>query len=139
MLPNIKTGAGEARLILSALLVWLVSALVLLCAAAFILTKMSVGEGAMGYVSSALSFLTAVCAGAAVGRGSSGGVIYPALLTAAVLTTALLTIGFIVEGTSIEAAGVLSVVSFTFTGCAFGAALFGGGRKRKSFKQRYRK
>lgn len=139
MLPDGKTGAGEARLILSALLAWAAAALALLCAAAFILTKVRVGEGAMGYISSALSFLTAVCAGAAVGRGGSGGAIYPALLTAAVLTTALLTIGFIVEGASIEAAGVLSVVSFTFTGCAFGAVLFGGGRKRKSFKPRYRK
>lgn len=125
-------------MILSALLVWVASALVLLCVTAFALTRLSAGEGAMGYISSALSFLTAVCAGAAVGRYSSGGAIYPALLTAAVLTTALLTIGFIVEGSSIQAAGVLSVVSFTFTGCAFGAVLFGG-RKRKNFKQRYRK
>ena len=143
MLPNVKTGAGEARLILSALLVWSVSALTLLCVTAFALTKLSAGEGAMGYISSALSFLTAVCAGASVGKHSSGGVIYPALLTAAVLTTALLTtalltIGFIVEGSAIEAAGVLSVVSFTFTGCAFGAVLFGG-KKRKNYKQRYRK
>ena len=57
MLPNVKTGAGEARLILSALLVWSVSALALLCVTAFALTKLSAGEGAMGYISSALSFL----------------------------------------------------------------------------------
>ena len=95
MLPNVKTGAGEARLILSALLVWAVSALALLCVTAFALTKLSAGEGAMGYISSALSFLTAVCAGASVGKHSSGGVIYPALLTAAVLTTALLTLSLI--------------------------------------------
>lgn len=138
MLPNVKSGVGEARLILSALLVWSVSALALLCVTAFALTKLSAGEGAMGYISSALSFLTAVCAGASVGKHSGGGVIYPALLTAAVLTTALLTIGFIVEGSAIEAAGVLSVVSFTFTGCAFGAVLFGG-KKRKNYKQRYKK
>ena len=138
MLQNIKTGAGEARLILSALLVWAVSALTLLCVTAFALTKLSAGEGAMGYISSALSYLTAVCAGASVGRNSGTGMIYPALLTAAVLTTALLTVGFIVEGSAIEAAGVLSVVSFTFTGCAFGAVLFGG-KKRKNYKQRYRK
>ena len=48
MLPNVKTGAGEARLILSALLVWSVSALALLCVTAFALTKLSAGEGAMG-------------------------------------------------------------------------------------------
>ena len=137
LLPNGKTGAGEARTILSAMLVWAVSALVLLSVTALALTKLSAGEGAIGYISSALSFLTAVCAGASVGRRSSGA-IYPALLTAAVLTTALLTIGFIVEGASIQAAGVLSVVSFTFTGCAFGAVLFGG-RRRKKYKQRYRK
>lgn len=138
MLPDGKTGAWDARVILSALLVWVVSALALLCVTALVLTKLSAGERAMGFISSALSFLTASCAGAAVGRQSSSGTIYPALLTAAVLTTALLTIGFIVEGASLEAAGVLSVVSFTFTGCAFGAVLFGG-KKQKGFKQRYRR
>lgn len=138
MLSDIKLEAWEPRTILSALASWAVSALVLLCIACFILTKISLGEAAMGYVSSALSFLSAVCAGAALGRARSGGVIYPALLTAAVLVTALLTIGFIVEGSDLQASGVLSVVSFTFTGCLFGSVLFSG-KKSKSNKKRYRK
>lgn len=138
MLSNIKTEAWEPRTILSALAAWALSALVLLCVASLILSKLSVGEAAIGYVSSALSFLSAVFAGTAVGRAKNGVVIYPAMLTAAVLVTALLTIGFIVEGSDLQASGVLSVVSFTFTGCLFGAVL-SGGKKPKNHKMRYRK
>lgn len=138
MLSNVKVEAWEPRTILSALAAWAISALILLCIASLILSKISLGEGAMGYVSSALSFLSAVFAGAAQGRAKSGGIIYPALLTAAVLVTALLTIGFIVEGADLQSSGVLSVVSFTFSGCLLGAVL-SGGKKSKSHKKRYRK
>lgn len=138
MLSGLKPEASDARIILSALAAWAVSAILLLCIASFVLSKLSVGEGAMGYVSSAISFLTAVCAGLSVGRRRSGGVVYPALITGAVLVTALLTIGFIVEGADIEASGVLSVVSFSFAGCLFGAVLFGG-KKQKNYRAHYRK
>ncbi len=138
MLSNVKVEAWEPRTILSALAAWAVSALVLVCIASLILSKVSLGEGAMGYVSSALSFLSAVCAGAALGRSRSAALIYPALLTAAVLVTALLTIGFMVEGADLQASGVLSVVSFSFAGCLAGAVLFGG-RKPVKHKKRYRK
>ena len=138
MLSNVKVEAWEPRTILSALAAWAISALILLCIASLILSKISLGEGAMGYVSSALSFLSAVFAGAALGRAKSGGIIYPALLTAAVLVTALLTIGFIVEGADLQSSGVLSVVSFTFSGCLLGAVL-SGGKKTRSHKKRYRK
>lgn len=133
MLSNVKVEAWEPRTILSALAAWAISALVLLCIASLVLSKISLGEG-----SSALSFLSAVFAGAALGRAKSGGIIYPALLTAAVLVTALLTIGFIVEGADLQSSGVLSVVSFTFSGCLLGAVL-SGGKKSKSHKKRYRK
>lgn len=138
MLSSLKPEATDARVILSALAAWAVSALALLCLASFILGKVNAGEGAMGYISSALSFLTAICAGAAVGKSRAGSVVYMALLTAAVLVTALLTIGFMVEGTAIDASGVLSVVSFTFAGCLAGAMLFTG-KKQKNYKQRYRR
>ena len=138
MLSNVKAEAWEAKTILSALAAWALSALVLLCIASLVLSKLSLGERAIGYVSSALSFLTAAFAGMELGRGKAGAVIYPAMLTAAVLVTALLTIGFIVEGSDLQSSGVLSVVSFTFTGCLFGAVL-AGGKKPKSHKKRYRK
>jgi len=134
----LKPETGDARTILSALAAWALSALVLLCLSALLLGRVNVGEGAMGYLSSALSFLTAVCAGIAVGKGRTVGVVYMALLTAAVLVTALLTVGFMVEGAAIEASGVLSVVSFSFAGCLFGAVLFSG-KKRKKSRQRYRR
>lgn len=137
-MSNVKAEAWEAKTILSALAAWALSALVLLCIASLILSKLSLGERAIGYVSSALSFFTAAFAGMELGREKAGAVIYPAMLTAAVLVTALLTIGFIVEGSDLQSSGVLSVVSFTFTGCLFGAVL-AGGKKSKSHKKRYRK
>ncbi len=138
MLSNVKVEAWEPRTILSALAAWAISAFVLLCIASLILSRLSLGEGAIGYVSSALSFFSAVFAGAALGRAKSGGCIYPALITAAVLVTALLTIGFMVEGADLQSSGVLSVVSFSFAGCLTGAVL-SGGKKGKSHKKRYRK
>lgn len=138
MLQGVKPQVLEGKMLLSALAYWAAAALLLLCAAAGILARLSVGEVVMGYVSSGLSFFSALCAGLPVGRYRQGGLIYPALLTAAVLTTALLTLGFIVEGQAISASGVLSVVSFTFTGCLAGAVL-SGGKKQKRYKARYRK
>lgn len=138
MLQNIKRSGNDGRILLMAMAAWSVSALILLCIGAMILSRVGIGESAIGYVSSALSFLTAVSAGVVIGRAKPDGVIYPALLTGAVLTTCLLTIGFIAEGSRLEASGVLSVVSFTFAGCLAGAVLFTG-RGHKKHKMHYRK
>lgn len=119
---------------------WAMSAIVLLIIASAIINASNCGEYIMGYVCSALSFLSAFSAGAAaVGKGRKG-TLYAGALTGAVITTALLTVGFIVKGSETEASAVLSVVSFTFAGSIAGAVIFGRGSasKRKRYAPRPR-
>lgn len=123
----------DMRFLLRAVLAWLLSAAALLLLASLIVSKSSLGEGVMGYVSSAISFLAACFAGSAAARRGSRGGLYVGLVSAAALTVALLTVGFIIEGTGIQASAVLSVVSFTFSGCLVGS-VFLRGRRTKSRK-----
>ena len=119
---------------------WAMSAIVLLIIASAIINASNCGEYIMGYVCSALSFLSAFSAGAAaVGKGRKG-TLYAGALTGAVITTVLLTVGFIVKGSETEASAVLSVVSFTFAGSIAGAVIFGrwSASKRKRYAPRPR-
>ena len=119
---------------------WTVSAIVLLIAASAIINASDCGEYIMGYVCSALSFLSAFSAGAAAAGKGGKGTVYIGALTGAVVTTVLLTVGFIVKGAETEASAVLSVVSFTFAGSIAGAVIFGRGNssKRKRYAPRPR-
>lgn len=124
----------DMRFLLYGGLAWGISAAVLLPLASLICLKAGVSEGAMGYISSGLSFVIAAISGAAAARKSGGGILAGAL-TAVVIIILLLTVGFIVKGADLSSGGVLSVVSFTLTGCIFGAFFFSG-RKNKARKNR---
>ena len=130
-----KRGFYDGSFILRAALAWFICALVLLTAASFTVNGLMCGEGTLGYISSALSFLTAVAAGAAASARRSEGALYTAALTAAVLVVALLTVGFVINGADMDPSSVLSVVSFSFAGCLAGAVIFGGARKKKAKKR----
>ena len=120
-----KTDYADAGFILPALKAWCLSALAALLLAAVILSRLDLGGGCVGYMSSALSFISAVFAGAAAGKVRKTGVLYTAAVSAAVIVIALLTVGFIVAGAELGSSGVISVVSFTFAGCLAGAVFFG--------------
>lgn len=127
----------ELRFLPKALLGWLVSAVILLLIAAGIVSKSKISSASIGYVSSALSFLTALTAGIVAGRTRRGGALYAGLLTAAALVICLLTAGFLAKGQDMEPSGILSVVSFTFAGCLFGSVFFSG-RKKTGRKTRFK-
>ncbi len=121
----------DPRFLLKAAAAWTVAALVLLLAASLLVSKSGMGEGSVGYVSSAVSFLSALAAGAAAARSRRGG-LATGLMAAAALTLALLTVGFIIEGPAIEASGILSVVTFSFSGALVGSVFLSGrGRTKK--------
>ena len=122
---NQKADYTDPGFILSAMTAWVLAALGALALASFILWSTELGGGCIGYISSALSFLAALFAGAAAGRVRKAGALYTAALAAAAIVTVLLTVGFMIKGASIEASAVISVVSFTFAGCLSGALLFG--------------
>ena len=122
------------RMLGTALLRWGLAASALLVLASLVLAGSGTGSELLGYVSSAISFLAAVCAGTAVERNEKG--VFPkAVLTAGALIVALLTVGVLIGRSGVDASGVLSVVTFTISGVLLGAALAGAGRMRGGRRQ----
>lgn len=120
----------DIRFLMRAVLAWFLAAVILLLLASLIVSKASISSGTVGYISSALSFLAALFAGAKASSERRKGNVYTGLITGAAIVTLLLTIGFLIEGTEMESDGILSVVTFTFAGCLAGAVLLPGGKTR---------
>ena len=125
----------DMRFLIHALTAWGLSAIVGLLVASLLVQRAGIGMGGVGYVSSAVSFITALFAGAAAIHSRKQGGLYVGLLTAAAITTILLTIGFLIDGSELESSGVLSVVTFTFSGCLVGSVFLG--RKTSHKKTRF--
>lgn len=130
----IKGDGYDPAFLLSSAFVWLISASILLIISAVILCEIGCTEQSLGYVSSFISFGSALAAGAAAARRRKKKNLYTALLTAAALVIALLTVGFLIDGIEIEASAIMSVVSFTFAGCVVGVISFSSGVKRKQYR-----
>lgn len=122
--------APELRFVLTAVAGWFISALILSLIVSLCLSLMTVGEGAVGCIISALSFVSAVYAGAAAMHRRRRGALLTGLVTGLVITTLALTLGFIIAGSEMEADGILSVVTFTLSGCLVGSVFFSGTGKR---------
>ncbi len=133
---EVKTKSlGDIKLILRGIVVWAISAAILLLIASLVFSQSSISSSFMGYCSSGISFLAAMFAALFACRGQTKGVIYQGMICAAVITVLLLSIGFASEGEKIKSAGVLSVVSFTIAGSLLGTVMspviFSGGRSRR--------
>ena len=118
-----KRGNGQlpdVRFLLRALLAWMFSACVLILIAAIAANAYGVGERGCGYLSSAVSFLAAVFAGAFSVPARNVSRIAMSIITATVLVIILLTIGFLIRGEEMNSSAVLSIVSFTYAGVLFG-------------------
>ena len=128
---------SDGKFILRAFSAWLISTLILTPAAALILQKTAAGSAEAGYTSSALSFLCALAAGIWALRGENGK-IYKALISAASLCVLLITAGFMFGKKGISPDSVLSIVTFSFSGCIAAALLSSGaagtGKKVKIHK-----
>ena len=116
---------SNGKFILRALSAWLISALILTPVAALILQKTAAGSAEAGYTSSALSFLCAFAAGIRALKGENGR-IYKALISAAALCILLITAGYIFGKNNISPDSILSIVSFSFSGCLAAALLCSG-------------
>ena len=127
----------DSGFLISAVLAWIICASMLLLICTVLLCELGCTEQALGYTSSAISFLAAFTSGVVASRRRKSGTIYTALMTAAVIVTTLLTIGFLINGSAIEPSAIMSVVSFTFAGCMSGAILFfSPGKRHKQYKPR---
>lgn len=117
------------RSLLRGFAAWAAAAALLLPCAALAVWKLGVGSAQIGYLSSALSFLTAAAAGACAARAGSRGLL-PALAGALLLTVALVTAGFLIGGMP-EPSALLSLASFTITGFLAGSLVLPGGKKER--------
>lgn len=122
----LKGGFGQT--LLQGLLAWAAAAVVLLMIASLLIAKGKIPYHAVGYLCSLMSFLAAAYAGARVERSGSGGFL-SALILSVFLVIVLLTLGYVIGGNKMSPSGIISVVSFTISGCLLGCVLFG---RRKS-------
>lgn len=130
---------GELKFILRGFIVWALSAIILLLVAAIIISKSSVSSGSIGYISSAMSFAAAFLAGILSSKGSKSGLIVKGLILSTALTIVLLTLGYLIGGDGMKSSGILSVVSFTFSGCLLGSVMSSFGKSNSSGKKFSRK
>ena len=128
-LPETERRSRDLRFIPRAVSAWAVCAAALLLAGAVLFAANLSSLSALGYASSAISFLAALGAGAAAASGRREGRLLTGFITAACLIAPLLLTGFLIRG-SISGSAALSVASFTLAGCLLGA-LLPRGRKRK--------
>ena len=127
---------GPGRL-LRAVLAWTISAAALVLLGALLLRLLHAGEEALAYVSAAVSFLSALAAGLAAGKGG-GARLLSGLICGFSLCILLLSLGFLIKGKALDASAVLSVTSFTIAGALSGAFINRSGkrkRRRTSFAQ----
>ena len=115
----------------------ILTAAVLLPLFSLFLVHSSATERMMGYVSSALSFLTAAAAGARAARTQKTAPLLCGILCAAFLTLLLLLCGLLLDRKSISSDSVLSLASMSFAGALFGSVVFGG-RMRKTGRRHAR-
>ena len=111
-----------------ALAAWAVCAVALLLSASVLYASDTASLSSLGYASSLISFLSAIGAGAAA-SGPKEGRAFRGLLTGLLLSALLLLTGFLVRG-RLEGSAVLSIVSFTLTGCLLGSLLPAKKKKR---------
>lgn len=133
---NIGKAPGLRSLFLS-LSVWILSAFLLLVLSSFLLARSEAGSHVLGYVSSSISFLSALLASVSFAVSGGKKSLVSALLFGLLLVIFLLTLGFLAGERSLDPSGVLSVVSFTFAGVLLGCLLPRRLPSRKSNRKRF--
>ena len=116
---------------------WAICAAALLLSGAVLFASDGASLSSLGYASSLISFLSAVVAGAVSAAPQKEGRLLRALLSALCLSLILLLTGFLIKG-RLDGSAVLSVVSFTLTGCALGSMLPAKKRKTARFRSNKR-
>lgn len=125
----------DVRFVLNAVVVWCVLALLLVAAASLVATVSDISLNTIAYISSALSFISALVAGMRAMRERGKGAIITGAVVGVTITLLALTLGFIIDAAKIQADGILSVVTFTITG-AIAGSVFCPQKKRKKGRGR---
>ena len=133
-MPKQHAASPDAGFLLTGVLVWLLSTLLLLTIAAAAVYALETEEASLGYIISAISFLSAAAAGFSAAKKRGKAAIYAGLLVGTAVICLALTLGFLIAGNRITADSVLSLVTFTMAGSLAGCVLPNGKENRKKKK-----
>jgi putative membrane protein (TIGR04086 family) len=136
MISELRRTMPDGGSLLRAAAAWMLSAPVFLALAALAANVTGAGERSIGYISSAVSFLSAAAAGYNAMRNQKSAGIAAALITATAIVIMLLSVGFLIKGEEMNASSMISLVSFTYAGILVGA--IGIPKKEKSYGKRRR-
>ena len=125
----------DLSFLLRAFAAWTVCAAALLLCGSVLYASDGAALSSLGYASSLISFLAAVGAGAAAASFEKEKRLARGLIAAMCLCAILLLTGFLIRG-KLDGSAVLSVLSFTLTGCVLGSLLPMRKRKRAHFRSR---
>ena len=134
-MPETEKSSWDLSFLARAFAAWSVCAAALLLCGAVLYASDGAGLSSLGYASSLISFLAAVGAGAAAASAGKERRLLRGLLSAACLSAVLMLTGFLIKG-KLDGSAVLSVLSFTLTGCVLGSMLPMRKRKRAHFRKR---
>ena len=132
-MPQTEKKRLELSFLARALAAWTICAAALLLCGAVLYASDGAALSSLGYASSLISLLSAVGAGAAAASVQRESRIGRGLLAAMALSSLLLLIGFLTRE-KLDGSAVLSVLSFTVTGCLLGALLPARKRKARRFR-----
>lgn len=128
---------GRGRQWLGGLLAWILSAAVLLTAAALLVGRFRLNETQSSLVSALILLLSTAVSSALLLRGRKGkGRLLAALLADLVIAAVLLMLGFIILGDELSLMGALRVLGGVFLGACLGALVrwkAAGGKKDRRF------
>ena len=116
-----------------ALAAFLICAVVLLLSAAVLYASGAASLSTLGYASSVISFFSGVGSGAVAALDRKKGRFLIGFSSGLCLSALLLLIGFLIKG-MLNGSAVLSVVSFTLSGCIVGSILNMKKRKAARFR-----
>ena len=111
---------------------WFASNLIIAALTAYVLSLSCQQERAIGWGVSAVSFLSAAVTAKIILTGCKKALFINAAVLAVLFTVVSLLIGFVIDSKAIEASAILSLATFTFSGCFFGSIFTSDSRKRKN-------
>jgi len=132
----VKEGINGRRCA-AVVLIWVVSAALLLLGGSFLVSRFAVSSRVLAWVESAVCFFAAAAAGRTAAGESRG--LLPGLLVGLSLSLLLPGIGFLIDAERLSRDAVLSTVSFSLAGALCGAVLFPGGREKGTGTSRARR
>lgn len=122
--------ALDIRFLPDAILMWFISAIILLPLAALAAELTRCSEAGLAYISSSTIFLTSLAAGAKAIRTRKKSAVITAIISALSIIIITLTLGFVIAGDKLEPDGILSLVTFTFSGALVGSVFFAGSNRK---------